>query len=205
MVSHFVLAWLALLHDPRIATAIIVIGCPDYVRLMTDRAAKSKLPSWTDGQGREFLGSKDFPRSLVEAVERYDPAGLLMGELDTVTGDDYIHPPSEAEITRLRPLMREHLGGKRILCLSGGKDKLVPYACGDPFLHFLKSAIDEKKGWFNDRGTRLEDVVDKEAGHEYSAKMSHVAVKWISDLLAEDSQEGALGTGKSAGSRTSKM
>ncbi|KAK4985861.1 hypothetical protein LTR66_008043 [Elasticomyces elasticus] len=202
MVSHFVLgislgghaAWLALLHDPRIATAIIVIGCPDYVRLMTDRASKSKLPSWTDGQGREFLGSKDFPRSLVEAVERYDPAGLLMGELDTVTGDDYIHPPSEAETTRLRPLMREHLGGKRILCLSGGKDKLVPY-----------NAIDEKKGWFNERGTRLDDVVDKEAGHEYSAKMSHVAVKWISDLLAEDSQEGALGARRSAGSRTSKI
>ncbi|KAK5016951.1 hypothetical protein LTR16_003003 [Cryomyces antarcticus] len=192
-------AWHCVLHDARISTAVIVIGCPDYTRLMTDRAKKSKLQTWvsTERPGAQFLGSVDFPKGLIETIERYDPAGLLMGELDVVTGDDHLHEPSDEEKTRLRPLMREHLGGKRILCLSGGADKLVPYQCGEPFLGFLKRAIGEG-GWFSDRETVLEDIVDIQAGHEFSPKMKEEAIRFIGETL--------LGKGgMHAGTRSSKI
>ncbi|KAF2148666.1 alpha/beta-hydrolase [Myriangium duriaei CBS 260.36] len=185
-------AWHSLLHDPRITAAVVVIGCPDYVRLMTDRAAKSKLPSWvsSDPPGRSFLGSVDFPRPLVEEVERWDPAGLLLGELDTVTGDEWRHEPSEGERKRLLPVMREKLAGKRVLCLSGGKDKLVPYACSEPFLTWLKRAVG-KGGWFEEGGVRVEDVVDPGAGHEYSQMMREEAVRFICEVLSEEQGSGS--------------
>ncbi|OQO02190.1 hypothetical protein B0A48_11742 [Cryoendolithus antarcticus] len=185
-------SWHAVLHDPRITAAIIVIGCADYVRLMTDRAVRSKLGTCMDSDppGRNFLGSKDFPRSLVEAVERLDPAGLLLGELDTVTGDDHLHIPSDAEITRLKPIMREKLAGKKLLILSGGKDRLVPYEQSEPFLTWLKKAIDTRSGWCDDQGTEVEDIVDPTGRHEFSAPMRREAERWLSDRLADASSRG---------------
>ena len=51
------------------------------IRLMSARAKYAELPSWTSGEpaGSMFLGSKDFPPSMVEAVSDLDPAALLMG------------------------------------------------------------------------------------------------------------------------------
>ncbi|GAB7355617.1 hypothetical protein MBLNU459_g6341t1 [Dothideomycetes sp. NU459] len=208
LTSHLVLgvslgghaAWHCLLQEPRITAGIVVIGCPDYTRLMSQRARKSKLDSWKASHppGRDFLGSKDFPKGLIEAVEKYDPAGLLLGELDTVTAQDHLHEPSDAEKTRLRPILRDRLGGKRILCLSGGADKLVPYSCSEPFMQWFKSALRKDGGWFNDRGVVFEDIVDEEAGHEYSAKMRAEATRFIIETLAEEG-------GVRAGSRSSKI
>lgn len=164
---------------------------------MSQRARKTKLESWTSSGGRDFLGSNDFPKGLVEAVEKYDPAGLLLGELDTVTGDDYLHEPSDVEKTRIKPLLRDSLGGKRIMCLSGGADKLVPYSQSEPFLNWLKGAI-KKEAWAGDLDIVLEDIVDEQAGHEYSGKMQTEAVRFISESLAG---EGGLRTG----SRSSKI
>ncbi|KAF2223946.1 hypothetical protein BDZ85DRAFT_295099 [Elsinoe ampelina] len=180
-------AWHCLLQEPRITTAIAVIGCPDYTRLMTDRAAKSKLPAYVTSSppGRGFIGSEDFPNSLMEQVEKYDPAGLLLGELDMVTGDDWKYEPSHTEKVRLQPILRDKLGGKKILCLSGGADKLVPYACGEPFLRWLENAT-KQGGWWSDGGFQLEDYVDPGAGHEYSAEMRKRAVAYICRALAED-------------------
>lgn len=185
--------WHCLLQEPRITAGVVVIGCPDYVRLMSQRAQNGKLET----AGRDFLGSKDFPKGLVEAVEKYDPAGLLLGELDVVTAEDHKHEPSEAEQKRIKPLLRDTLGGKRILCLSGGADKLVPYSQSEPFLDWLKKAI-KKDGWAGDLDIALEDIVDEKAGHEYSAKMRTEAVRFISETLAG---EGGL----KAGSRSSKI
>ena len=184
--------WQLLLGEPRIKAAIVVIGCPDYVRLMTDRAIRSKPPLATtqdsDPPGRNFLGSKDFPKTLIEAVEAYDPAGILLGELDTFTGDDHLHAPSQSEIKRLRPIMQQRLAGKKILCLSGGKDKLVPYAQGEPFLSWLKKAVD-KNGWCGDMGIEVEDVLDADARHEFSQKMRVEAERWLCDLLGNEEND----------------
>jgi pimeloyl-ACP methyl ester carboxylesterase len=182
--------WHAILHDPRITAAIIIIGCADYARLMTDRAIRGKLSSCTatDPPGRDFLGSQDFPSSLLEMIRQRDPAGLLLGELD----DPKAHSlePSEGEKARLRPILKEKLAGKKLLVLSGGKDRLVPYQQSEPFLTWLKRALDKNGGWFNDCGTEVEDILDPDARHEYSPMMRRETERWLCDVMAGKQSDG---------------
>ncbi len=193
--------WTLLLSDPRIRAGMVVIGCPDYVRLMTDRAVRSKVPSALNNNGepdvRNFLGSETFPPALLEAVERYDPAGILLGELDVVTEADYLHEPSDPEKKRLRPIMELRLSGKKIICFAGGQDGLVPYKQGEPFLGWLKRAVNPKTGWFNDEGVEVEDIIDPKARHEFSAMMKTEAERWLCDYLS--------GEEASSSDRTSKL
>ncbi|KAF2138544.1 uncharacterized protein K452DRAFT_361218 [Aplosporella prunicola CBS 121167] len=170
--------WHCLLQDPRITAGVSVIGCPDYTALMSQRAEKSKLTSWTssDPPGSRFLGSHDFPPALVDAVAQWDPAGLLMRALENSAA------PTDAEKSKLDALLRSHLRGKRILCLSGGADKLVPYACGKDFLDFLKKFIKEDEAL----GLVLEDLVYEGVGHEMTPAMSKRAVDFICETLAAE-------------------
>ena len=178
--------WVALMTDPRLTAAMIIVGAPDYVRLMTDRAIRSNVPSTRNVQprGRNFLGSEDFPPCLVAALKQYDPAGILLR-----VSDDPRVPPAQADVERLRPIMQKTLAGKKIICLSGAKDRLVPYAQSEPFLTWLKTAIDEDKGWFRGHGVVLEDIVDQESGHEFSKSMRKEAERWLCDLLAADDEQ----------------
>ncbi|KAI4120625.1 MAG: hypothetical protein LQ338_006877 [Usnochroma carphineum] len=101
---------------------------------MSDRARLSKLPSWVDRSppGTQFLGSEDFPAGLVKAVELHDPAAMLLGKLDgPIRKADKIRSASVGQ-ARLLPLMKQSLQDKRILNLSGGADKLVPYRRRSP-------------------------------------------------------------------------
>ncbi|OKP12768.1 hypothetical protein PENSUB_1500 [Penicillium subrubescens] len=77
-------AWSCLLHEPRVSGGVVIIGCPDYLNLMTDRASLSKLPSWTKSSppGSQILYSEAFPRSFVDLVKQYDPASLLLSRID---------------------------------------------------------------------------------------------------------------------------
>lgn len=189
--------WHCVLHDSRITAAIIIIGCADYTRLMTDRAIRGKLPSCTatDPPGRDFLGSKDFPPSLLEAITQRDPAGLLLGELEGA--DSHSREPSEGEKARLRPILRQKLAGKKLLVLSGGRDRLVPYQQSEPFLKWLKHALDKDEGWFNDCGTEVEDILDPEARHEYSGSMRGETERWLCQVMTSKR--------RSEGRRNSKM
>jgi pimeloyl-ACP methyl ester carboxylesterase len=197
IVQHLVLGislgghstWQCVLHDPRVTAAVVVIGCPDYKYLMTDRAKKSKLAQWTESQGKHFLGSTAFPKGLCDAADKWDPKSLLVGDK---------LQPSEEDKKTARPLISAKLRGKHILCLSGGKDKLVPYFCSEPFLDWFKTGLDKQRGWFNDQGTVLEDIVDENAGHEYSAKMKVEAVRFISEKVAGESR-------LKTGTKTSKI
>ena len=169
-------AWHCILHDPRITAAIVIIGTPDYTGLMAHRAAKSKLKTWTSTSppGASFLGSEDFPRALIDAVARYDPAGLLL------PGIDEHFKPSKEELQRFKELVQQHLGGKRILNLSGGADKLVPYAVGEPFLKVLQKTTREDR----EPSVEFEDVVFDGIGHTMSPSMTDKAVYWICDVLS---------------------
>ncbi|KAK3678882.1 hypothetical protein LTR78_001335 [Recurvomyces mirabilis] len=181
--------WQLLLGDPRITAGLVVIGCPDYVRLMTDRAIRSKLPSCvsSDPPGKDFLGSSDFPPSLLAAIDERDPAGILLGELDTVTADDHLHPPSRAEQERLRAILLQRLAGKKILALGGGQDRLVPPACGEPLLNWLRQAICPQNGWAGNLGIEVDVIIDQKARHEFSKKMRIEAERWFCELLAGES------------------
>lgn len=200
IVNHMVLGvslgghagWHCIIHDPRITTAIIIIGCPDYVRLMSDRARLSKLATWTNSNppGSSFLGSSDFPKGLVEAVERYDPAGLLLGEIVSRDDDAYDRNPASSEQKRLLPLMKRCLQGKRILNMAGAVDKLVPYKCGEPFLRWLKNAT-ASDGWFREGGVVLEDMVFDGVSHDMSSEMAREAHRFVIEALEQTPTESA--------------
>lgn len=184
-------AWQCVMHDARISTAIVIIGCPDYVRLMTDRARLTKLDTWTHSSppGFEFLGSEDFPKGLIEAVEKYDPAGLLLGEVTSARGDDiFSRNPTELEKKRLMPLMKSSLQGKRILNMAGGNDRLVPYSCSEPFISWLKNGT-APGGWFADGNFVLEDIVFDGVGHEMSSGMVNEVHRFVLDKLDQLSLE----------------
>ena len=202
-------AWHCILHEPRITSAIVIIGCPDYVNVISDRARLSKRQTWTETSppGSKFLGSKDFPDSLLKAVRKWDPAGLFLGQLDLATVGagplraDTLPEPSEREKERLRPIMKRCLAGKRILNLSGGADKLVPYHAGKPFLNWFGKAI-SPGGWFTDGAISFEDIIFDGVGHEATPKMIEQAVRFISETLAARDDKGGM---KASRVRESRM
>ena len=151
--------WQVLLAEPRVRAGVVVIGCPDYTALMTDRAVRSQLASTLESKGTRFAGSEDFPPALLKVIAEKDPAGLLLG--DGLSREEQ------------KKLLNERLGGKKILSLSGGKDKLVPYKQGERALGWLKEQS----------GLEVKDVVDDGAGHELSAHMREVAEKWFAEVV----------------------
>jgi pimeloyl-ACP methyl ester carboxylesterase len=195
--SHIVLgislgghaAWHSLLHDPRITAGVVIIGCPDFQRLMLQRAEKSRRKTF----GPKFLGSSDFPAALIASVDTSDPAGLflpanLKGPSAVSVGIASVIPSSSVQASTTA-ILTSTLQNKKILLQSGGADKLVPYACGEPFLRFLKAAIG---GWWKNNGLVLDDRVYEGVGHETTPRMAKEAVEWIGDVLAGDIRVGGV-------------
>ena len=178
--------WHCLLSDPRITAGVVGIGCPDYTRLMTDRARLSKLTTYTDSSppGADFLGSTDFPPALQTAVAQFDPAGLLLPGCFNPTGSD--PAPSKAALDRFKTIARERLGGKQILNLSGRDDKLVPYAAGEPFLDVFKQILQEDTSL----NIGFEDVLFDGVGHAFPKAMADKATEWLCDILAKEEASG---------------
>ena len=212
--KHFVLGislgghavWHVLLSDPRVTAGVCVIGCPDYARLMADRARLSKREAYTRSEppGKTFLGSEDFPPALVDAVGRYDPAGLLLPGVFNPVGEDV--RPSEAALGHLKATASARLGGKRILNLSGGDDKLVPYKAGEAFLKVFKEVVVSDPVL----DIEFEDVVFEGVGHAYSPAMADKATGWLCGILEGmeescSSSGGGSGGGSGEGRRGSKM
>lgn len=196
-------AWHCVMQDTRISAAVIVVGCPDYGRMMSDRARLSKLKTWTVDGGKSFFGSKDFPAGLVEALGRYDPAALLWGQLRSEgarSGQEHSHEVTEDDKGPLVPVMARTLGNKRIMNLSGGKDKLVPYHASKPWLDWVKTAIG-KGGWFEGGGLVLEDIVIDGCGHEVPYEMVGPTVRFVIETVEGESD---MDIGKT-GSRESKI
>ncbi|KAF2278996.1 uncharacterized protein EI97DRAFT_431213 [Westerdykella ornata] len=191
--QHFVLgvslgghaAWHCLLSEPRITAAVVGIGCPDYTRLMTDRARLSRRKTYTESSppGSKFLGSEDFPRALRDAIALYDPAGLLLPDsFSPAKPSELSPPPNQDKLERMRRLLKERLQGKRILNLSGKADKLVPYAAGEPFLKVFKQMIGEDPSL----DIQMEDVLFDGVGHAFPKEMADKATDWICGLLTRD-------------------
>lgn len=179
-----------ILHDARISTAIIIIGSPDYLSLMSDRARLSKLDTWTSSTppGSRFLGSKDFPQGLIDAVGKYDPAGLFMAQFQSRTSENYTRTPSDHEKKKLILTMKNLLHGKRILNISGGADKQVPYYITGPFISWLKNAV-APSGLSGDRGSVVEDIVLDGVGHELTPGMVKELVRFVVESLDKSSEK----------------
>lgn len=189
--------WHVLMQDPRFSAGIITIGCPDYTRMMFDRARLSKRKTWTESQGRDFIGSSDFPNGLAQAVRKYDPAGLILGSLaearpQSKTQTHHHTDLTQAERDIMLPLMTKTLANKRIINLSGGADKLVPYAQGKPFLDWLKH-VNGKGGFFEGSGLHFEDIIVDGAGHEVPPEMVTHMERFLLEILEG---EGTMDVGK---------
>jgi pimeloyl-ACP methyl ester carboxylesterase len=181
--------WSCLFNEPRITAGMVIVGGPDYLNLMADRARLSKLPTWTDSDppGRNFLGSKDFPHSLLAAVRQYDPASMLLGQTqipdkDAAFKQGPLPDPSDEDKERLRPILTRRLGGKRILQISGGSDKLVPYRVFEPILTWLKKAF-AQGGWFADGGVHFEDIIFEAATHQFTPAMMNEVLRFLAETM----------------------
>ncbi|KAK8049221.1 hypothetical protein PG994_010951 [Apiospora phragmitis] len=169
--------WQAMFVEPRLSAGVVVIGCPDYMAIMTDRARLTKLPTYSAADnGASFLGSRDFPHALVEACRKYDPKGILFGTREISVS------PSDVEKERLGFIMDSRLAGKKFQVLSGGVDKLVPYALAKPFLDFLKTAVET---WDKQANISVEDIVYPDVGHKFDDVMMKDAVRFIIDTVSE--------------------
>jgi len=100
--------WMCLKNDPRISVGIPIIGCPDFLKLMSKRAIDHGL----------HVGPPTFPDSLVQWVKSTDPAS------------------STADITSSSKELNPFVD-KRILVLSGGADMLVPWEASKDFVDAL--------------------------------------------------------------------
>lgn len=132
--------------------------------------------------GSCFLGSKDFPQGLVDAVGKYDPAGLFMEQFQTRTNENYTRALSDREKKKLILTMKNLLYGKRILNLAGGADKLVPYKFTVPFICWLKDAV-APSGLSGEGGTVVEDIVFDGVGHEMTPEMVKEVVRFVVESL----------------------
>ncbi|KIK94544.1 hypothetical protein PAXRUDRAFT_33468 [Paxillus rubicundulus Ve08.2h10] len=134
-------AWIALTREPRIRLAIPIIGCPDYTKLMSQRAERTGVP---------FIPPY-YPPQLKAYVDAYDPASFPFRANDATN-----------------PFL-----GKRILVLSGAKDKLVPWTTSMEFVEGLEVGDGVKKV-----------VLEANAGHECTPAMVQEVALFVSDWLA---------------------
>jgi hypothetical protein len=141
---------------------------------MRGRAVRSELQTATAGNGTSFLGSHDFPKTLISACEKFDPKAILFG-----TGEIPTELPS-SEQERLRMVLNSKIRGKRFQILSGGVDRLVPYDAGRQLVEFLHKATD---GWYKDGNVYLENNIYPEVGHTFSGEMRRDAVRFVLDTV----------------------
>jgi hypothetical protein len=196
-------AWHNILHDKRFLAAVIIIGCPDFSRLMAQRASKSKISDWTTSSipGSAFFGSPSFPDALIGSIDSSDPAGALLPLGAKATGLPPLQAPKTASllpISQARTVARlnKMLKGKAILNLSGGNDKLVPYSCSAPFMDFIKAAAEPREGWWKEGGLLVVDRVFPGVKHETSPEMAKMAVEFVGDVV-----EGKIQVGEGVKSR----
>ena len=140
--------------------------------LISERAKKSKL-STAEGSS-SFLGSKDFPPALVQACRKYDPKGILFGTSEV--------PPPGTFPEHTKAILADRIHGKKLLLCSGGDDRLVPYACAEPFLNWFKDATGNLKG----EDISVKDVVYPGIGHAFEGKMVTDALRFIVDNVDDD-------------------
>ncbi|KZL68430.1 hypothetical protein CI238_00183 [Colletotrichum incanum] len=183
-------AWQTMFREARVSAGVVIIGCPDYMALLSDRAKKSKLATFSaEDNGASFLGSRDFPPDLVASCLRHDPKGVLFGTGAVPASAESL---SAEERQRLRDVMDGlRLGNKKFLVCSGAEDKLVPYKMSEPFVDFFAGAVGT---WYADEGVVLENKVYEGVGHAFSEGMVEDSLRFLVDAVAE--KDGGQGGGE---------
>ncbi|KAF4120038.1 hypothetical protein GMORB2_3449 [Geosmithia morbida] len=167
--------WQAWLAERRLHAAVAIVGCPDFIGLMRDRAKTSDLDI---PEGQTFLGSKYFPDDLAATCARYDPRGVIFGAQESHLPEA---PLSDAERERVRSILAERgcTSNRRLLLCSGADDKLVPYTNSAPFVKLLQDV----------GGVPVQDKVYEGVGHAFSADMVQDAVEFLVDAVSRGNTE----------------
>ena len=176
-------AWQCLFQEPRISAGISIIGCPDYTHLMEDRARLSKLETWRAGT---FLGSKDFPVGLIDAIDRHDPAALtLQGICSLENSNEFFARESTAdEKISLEMRLSKMIHGKRFLNMSGLDDKLVPYRCSDPFVSWLLRNVSGPSPCI-ECDFNIQNLLFTGIGHAFSSGMAREVDNFLIRVLSQ--------------------
>lgn len=155
--------------------------------MLSDRARLSRLSTYSkEDDGASFLGSRDFPPSLVESCKKFDPKAIIFGTSavpDVKEGG--LLDDSWSKI------LHDRVRGKKFLLCSGADDKLVPYRCSEPFLQWFKPAT---RSWFKGEGVSVDDRVYPGVGHSFSLDMIADSVQFVIDVVAGTDQ-GASASG----------
>ncbi|KAH8893389.1 hypothetical protein GQ53DRAFT_112756 [Thozetella sp. PMI_491] len=169
--------WQTMFTEPRLVAGAIIVGCPDMMHLLSDRARLSKRGTFSAADnGASFLGSKDFPPALVEATKKFDPKALVFGT--SPVADE------PADRPRAKQILNGRIRGKRFLLCSGADDKLVPYRCTQPFAQWLVTAA---KAWDVEGIFSVENNVYPGVGHQFSPGMITDSIRFITDAVASAS------------------
>lgn len=138
----------------------------------------SKLSTYSaQDAGASFIGSKDFPPSLIDACNKFDPKAIFFGASPV--------PDSKASTANdetARQILQTRLQGKRFLLCSGAEDKLVPYRCSEPFLQWFKHATGSS---FKEEEVSVDDRVYPGIGHTFSSDMVTDSVQFVVDAVAD--------------------
>jgi len=140
--------WTCLRNDSRISIGIPIIGCPDFLKLMSKRAIDNGLP----------FGPPTFPDSLLQFIKSTDPAAST--------------PDITSSLKDANPFV-----DKRILVLSGGADKMVPWEASKAFVEALH--VDANRG-----GVKQVFVQDG-VGHECTQEMTSRLAAFVRDFALD--------------------
>ncbi|KAI0472800.1 hypothetical protein GGR56DRAFT_583340 [Xylariaceae sp. FL0804] len=217
-------AWQLLFAEPRVTAAVAVIGCPDYMRVMSDRARKSKLetyeaaataasasasankkPSASDEPSPHFLGSRDFPPALVAACGKLDPRGVVFGTADMPRARARARMDVGMQVwSSLSALSIAEQARVRALLDARLRGKRVQALSGgaDKLVPhaaskpFLDFLADAAAAWYPDGGLHVEDRVYPGAGHVFSPEMAADATRFVLDSVALADGAGERGRGR---------
>ncbi|KAG0641755.1 Alpha/Beta hydrolase protein [Tuber brumale] len=116
---------------------------------------------------RRLIGGRA-EKSGVDVREVFEDAGLgeIVGRLD----------PAAIGVEGLKGVWK----GKRLLALSGGADRLVPYACSEPFLAEVKRAVGR-----GELELDVKDIVYEGVKHECTSEMVRELVRWFAACLKD--------------------
>ncbi|KAF8427000.1 hypothetical protein EV426DRAFT_530095 [Tirmania nivea] len=159
-------AYLAALHLPKITSAVVVIGCPDYPALMRHRLRQCKL----------------VPRDAAAASStRYLPESFR----DLISTP---HPPPVASsplLTSPHVTPLDTLAGKKLLVLSGREDKVVPAELARGFVERVRRAVEEVGGVLFGTGAGIREVVFEGVGHEFTEGMAREVREFVRERVQE--------------------
>ncbi|KAI8592472.1 Alpha/Beta hydrolase protein [Geranomyces variabilis] len=139
---------LALANEPRLECGVAIIGCGDYLALMTNRAARMTRKAKTPEEAVLLPPASETAvnRQLLALLKLRDPVN--------------------------RP---EAFGGKAVLLLNGGADKLVPAECNQGFIARVRDLMTPAKAF--------QEIVEDGIGHETTDTMKASTAQWFAKYL----------------------